>query len=61
MFIENRFIFNQFYDFEKIDLELKSVSLNFKGINISEDEALHVIKTNKFIFNNAIIRNAKYR
>ena len=60
MIKKNEFTFNEFYGFERLDLELKSVSLNFKGINISEDEAVELLKTNKFVFNNAILRNVKY-
>ena len=49
--------YSDFVGLETIDKEFKVPSMNHTGTEISDEEAVNLIKTNRFIFNQAIISN----
>lgn len=55
--MSNKYKFNNFFGEETLDTEFKVPSMNFCGTMISDDIAVKMLKSNKFIFNDAILSN----
>ena len=54
-----KYVFNNFIGLETLQLEFKVPSMNYCGTYITDEEAISLLCTNKFIFNKAILDNIK--
>jgi len=52
-----RFAYNNFIGLETLQLEFKVPSMNYCGTDINDEEAIVLLRNNKFIFNKAILNN----
>lgn len=57
--MDAKYVFNNFIGLETLLLEFKVPSMNYCGTYITDEEAISLLYTNKFIFSKAILDNIK--